>query len=114
MTKKSKTNSWDLSPAPESTSHINLKGEYGLFINGKFHKSKKGKLYDTINPANEKKIAKITESTKEDVALAVNSAKKAYDNVWSKMPGAERGKYIYRIVSNCKNITRTSKRVCSY
>jgi len=97
MTKKSKNTSWDLSPAPESTSHIKLKDEYGLFINGKFQKSKKGKFYDSINPANEKKIAKITESTKDDVDLAVNAARKAYDNVWSKMPGAERGKYIYRI-----------------
>jgi len=97
MAKKSKNKSWDLSPAPESTKHIKLKDEYGLFINGKFQKSKKGKFYDTINPANEKKIAKITESTKVDVNLAVNSAKKAYDTVWSKMPGAERGKYIYRI-----------------
>ncbi len=97
MTKKSKKKTWDLVPAPESTSHVNIQSEYGLFINGKFQKSKKGKMYDTINPANEKKIAKITEATKADVDTAVLAAKKAYDNVWSKMTGAERGKYIYRI-----------------
>ncbi|MFT5228464.1 MAG: aldehyde dehydrogenase (NAD+) [Gammaproteobacteria bacterium] len=97
MSKKSKGTSWDLSPAPESTSHIKLKSEYGLFINGKFQKSKKGKMYNSINPANEKVIAKITESTTADVDLAVSAARKAYDNVWSKMPGSERAKYIYRI-----------------
>jgi aldehyde dehydrogenase (NAD+) len=31
------------------------------------------------------------------VDFAVDSARKAYDNVWSKMPANERGKYIYRI-----------------
>ncbi|MFT5567236.1 MAG: aldehyde dehydrogenase (NAD+), partial [Glaciecola sp.] len=82
MSKKSKGTSWDLSPAPESTSHIKLKSEYGLFINGKFQKSKKGKMYNSINPANEKVIAKITESTTADVDLAVSAARKAYDNVW--------------------------------
>ena len=28
---------------------------------------------------------------------AVKAAKKAYDTVWSKLSGKERGKYIYRI-----------------
>ena len=90
MKKRTKKTTWDLAPAPESTSHFKLKSEYGLFINGKFQKSKKGKMY-------EKKVAKITESTPADVDLAINAARKAYDKVWSKMSGAERGKYIYRI-----------------
>ena len=29
--------------------------------------------------------------------LAVKAARRAYDKVWSKMPGRERGKYLYRI-----------------
>jgi len=29
---------WDLSPAPESTDHINLKERYDLFIGGKWVK----------------------------------------------------------------------------
>ena len=33
----------------------------------------------------------------EDVDLAVKAARRAYKNVWSKMPGRERGKYLYRI-----------------
>ena len=32
-----------------------------------------------------------------DVDLAVKAARRAYKNVWSKMPGRERGKYLYRI-----------------
>lgn len=90
-------NGWDLAPAPESTSHIDLKGSYDLFIGGKFVKSSKGSRFDTINPANEKKIAEITEASSADVDKAVKSARAAYEGVWKNMPGAERGKYIYRI-----------------
>ena len=33
----------------------------------------------------------------EDVDLAVKAARRSYKNVWSKMPGRERGKYLFRI-----------------
>lgn len=92
-----KNTDWGLSPAPESTSHIKLDKEYDLFIGGKFVKSPKGKRFDSINPANEKVIAKVTEATAADVDKAVKAARTAYDKYWKNMPGAERGKYIYRI-----------------
>ena len=88
---------WNLAPAPESTSHIHLKDTYDLFINGKFVKPTGGRYFDTINPANEKLLAKVAEADVSDVDLAVKSARKAYTNVWSKLSGKERGKYIYRI-----------------
>ena len=94
MTQKIK---WDYSPAPESTDHILLKDKYDLFINGEFIPGKDGKYFDTINPATEKKIAKVAEAGKTDVDKAVRSARKAYENTWSKMPAKERGKYIFRI-----------------
>ena len=88
---------WDLSPAPESTDHINLKGQYDLFINGKWTKPSSGKYFKTVNPANEKVLAEIAEANEKDIDKAVQAARKAYVEVWSKMPAAERGKYIYRI-----------------
>jgi aldehyde dehydrogenase (NAD+) len=94
MTQKIK---WDYSPAPESTDHILLKDKYDLFINGEFIPGEDGKYFDTINPATEKKIAKVAEAGKTDVDKAVRSARKAYENTWSKMPAKERGKYIFRI-----------------
>ena len=93
----SKKNNWEYSPALESTDHIQLKDQYNLFINGEFSAPKSGKYFKTINPANEKTIAKIAEAGQSDVDYAVASAKKAYEKIWSKMPGKERGKYIYRI-----------------
>ena len=88
---------WNLDPAPESTGHINLKSKYELFIGGKWVKPKSENYFATINPATEQKIADIAEAGQADVDAAVKAAKKAYDTVWSKLSGKERGKYIYRI-----------------
>lgn len=89
--------SWDLAPAPESAEHVEIKKEYGLFINGRFTKAKSGKSFDTINPANEQKLASVAEAGDADVDAAVKAARNAYNKVWSKMPATERAKYIYRI-----------------
>ena len=96
-TKDKSESSWNLSPAPESTDHIQLKKRYEHFINGKFVKPVKGKYFATINPATEVKLAEVAEGTIEDVNKAVNAARSAYENVWSVMPALERAKYIYRI-----------------
>ena len=91
------TGEWDLAPAPENKDHISLKKKYGLFINGEFVNPKSGKYFPTINPANEEKLAMIAEANEKDVDLAVKAARKAYNDVWSKISAKERGKYIYRI-----------------
>jgi len=97
---------WEYSPAPESTDHIDLKTRYDLFINGEFTPAESGKYFDTINPANEKKIAKVAEAGQADIDKAVSSARTAYDKTWSKMPPKERGKYIYRIARLLQERTR--------
>lgn len=96
-TKKTEALKWDLSPAPESKGHINLKSKYDLFINGKWQKPSSGKYFDTTNPATEEKLAEIAHANEADVDKAVKAARDAYKNVWSKMSGKERGKYIFRI-----------------
>jgi aldehyde dehydrogenase (NAD+) len=87
---------WTYAPAPE-TGKVSIAPCYDLFINGKFTPPAKGRYFATINPANEKKIAEVAEASAADVDKAVKSARTAYEKVWSKMPPAERGKYIYRI-----------------
>jgi acyl-CoA reductase-like NAD-dependent aldehyde dehydrogenase len=86
----------DYAPAPESTSILNLKKSYGLFIDGDFVDGS-GSGFSTISPATEKKIAEIATATPADVDRAVTAARRAYDRVWSKLSGADRGKYLYRI-----------------
>jgi aldehyde dehydrogenase (NAD+) len=88
---------WSYAPAPEASDYIRLKPRYQLFIGGKFVAPKSEKYFDSINPATEGKLAKIAEAEARDVDLAVKSARRAYKNVWSKMPGRERGKFLYRI-----------------
>lgn len=83
-------------PAPESTSIVNIKSSNGLFINGEFT-SGHGIPFKTINPATEEVLAEIAQANQEDVDAAVRAARRAYDKTWSKMPGRDRGKYLFRI-----------------
>lgn len=91
------TSDWQYDPAPESTGHVDIKDKYDLFIGGKFVAPSTGKYFDSINPATEEVVSKIAEGNEQDVDKAVKAARKAYNTVWSKMPGKERAKYIYRI-----------------
>ena len=90
-------NQWQYAASPESTSHIRLNQRYGNFIQGKFQAPNSGKYFDIINPATEKKLSSVAHSNQKDIDLAVKSARQAYEKTWKKMPGAERGKYIFRI-----------------
>ena len=86
----------DYAPAPESTSILHLKKSYGLFIDGDVVAGS-GKPVTTISPATEKSIAQIATATTKDVDRAVAAARRAYDRTWSKLSGADRGKYLFRI-----------------
>ncbi len=94
---KNNTAEWNYVPAPESTSHVILRDQYELYIDGKFSKPQSRTYFDTLNPATEKKLSRVAHAGKKDVDHAVQSARKAFDRYWKKMPAAERGKYIYRI-----------------
>jgi len=86
----------DYAPAPESTSILNLKPSYGLFIGGEFVDGS-GSSFATISPATEATITQVASATEGDVDRAVRAARTAYDKTWSKMSGSERGKYLFRI-----------------
>ncbi len=88
---------WDYAESIESSSIVKLAPRYDLFINGKFVAPQSGKYFPTINPATEQKIADVADAGEKDVDAAVRAARSAYNTVWSKMPGKERAKYIYRI-----------------
>jgi aldehyde dehydrogenase (NAD+) len=87
---------WEYDPAPE-TADPKLKPRYELFINGKFVGPKGRKYFDSINPANEQKLAEIALAGAEDVDAAYRAAEKAQREVWGKLPGKERAKYLFRI-----------------
>ncbi|GAA4375336.1 aldehyde dehydrogenase family protein [Nocardioides caricicola] len=89
------SNPFDYAPAPESRSIVDIKPSYGLFINGEFVDGR-GTSFKTISPATEEVLAEIAEADEADVDAAVKAARKAF-RVWSRMPGRERAKYLYRI-----------------
>ncbi|MGJ8632420.1 MAG: aldehyde dehydrogenase family protein [Luteolibacter sp.] len=86
---------WEFDPAPESAPP-EIKDRYELFIGGEFVAPKSGKYFDSISPRNEKKLSEIALGNEADVDAAFVAAKKAFP-AWSKLPGSERGKYLYRL-----------------
>jgi aldehyde dehydrogenase (NAD+) len=86
----------EYAPAPESTAILNLKDSYGLYINGAFVDGH-GTPFETISPATEKRIATVANANEKDVDAAVAAARRAYEKTWSKLSGADRGKYLFRI-----------------
>jgi aldehyde dehydrogenase (NAD+) len=90
-------NKWDFAPAPEDSKNYVIAPQHELFIGGKFVKPTSGKYFESVNPATEQTLTTVAAANEADVDSAVKAARKAYDKVWSKMPGRERGKYLYRI-----------------
>ncbi|XP_060879078.1 aldehyde dehydrogenase 1A1-like [Metopolophium dirhodum] len=77
----------------------NVKIQYNqIFINNSFVNSVSGKTFATINPANKKTIINVAEGDKEDVDLAVNAARAAFqpNSEWRTMDASARGKLIYK------------------
>jgi len=74
---------FEYASAPESRAIAKIAASYDLFIGGKFVKAKKGKSFDTINPATEEVLAKIASAAKSDMELAVKTARYAYTKIWS-------------------------------
>jgi aldehyde dehydrogenase (NAD+) len=89
-------NLWEYDPAPE-TADPKLKPRYDLFIGGRFVPPASGKYFDSINPANEQKLAELALGGAADVDAAYQAATHAFASGWGRMPGRERGKFLYRV-----------------
>ena len=87
---------FEYAPAPESRAVVDIASSYGLFIGGRFVEGH-GAAFKTVNPATEESLAEVSEATAADVDAAVTAARAAYTRVWSRMSGADRGKYLFRI-----------------
>ncbi|GAA2062315.1 aldehyde dehydrogenase family protein [Catenulispora yoronensis] len=87
---------FEYAPAPESRSVVDLKPSYGLFVDGEFADGSAG-TFKSVNPATEEVLAEVALADAADVDRAVAAARRAYDEVWSRLPGRERAKYLFRI-----------------
>ncbi|HYP45098.1 MAG TPA: aldehyde dehydrogenase family protein [Propionibacteriaceae bacterium] len=88
--------SWDYAPAPESSSIAAIRERYLPFVDGAFTEGR-GDDLDTLNPAQAERLSTVSTTDVADIDAAVTAARRAYGEVWSRMPGVERGKYLFRI-----------------
>ncbi len=87
---------WGYDAAPEDIGHVTIAAQYELFIGGNFVPPDTKRYFPSVNPANEQTLSMIAEAGATDVDKAVSAARVAFET-WSKLPGSERGKYLFRI-----------------
>src|SRR6266567_6483517 len=87
---------FEYAPAPESRAVVEIRPSYDLFIGGEFTPATGGSL-KTVNPATEEVLAEVAVASAADVDRAVAAAREAYEETWSRLPGSERAKYLFRI-----------------
>jgi aldehyde dehydrogenase (NAD+) len=88
---------FEYAPAPESRAAAGeIASSYGHYINGEFVGSSGKEALKTVDPSTEQVLAEFAQGTEEDVERAVKAARDAF-GPWSALPGAERGKYLFRI-----------------
>ncbi|MDE2912171.1 MAG: aldehyde dehydrogenase [Paracoccaceae bacterium] len=79
----------------------------GAFIDGRFRPAIDGATFTTINPATGETLADVAACTADDVDLAVEKAREAFDEGrWSQMPPADRKDILIRL---CKLVTRNAR-----
>jgi aldehyde dehydrogenase (NAD+) len=83
-------------PAPESRAIVDLAPSYGLFVDGEFTDAADGTVFKSVSPSSEEVLAEVARAGEADVDRAVRAARKAFP-AWSALPGAERGKYLFRV-----------------
>ncbi len=69
---------------------------FNHFIASKWQKPKASRWFDTFNPANGRKLARIAQGGQNDVDSAVRAARRAHKE-WAKLDGHIRAKYLYAI-----------------
>src|SRR5437763_8917738 len=88
-------------PAPESdkpaVAWLDQHGrDFGLFVGGRWIKSKSGDGFDVINPATTARLARVTQAGEADVDAAVAAARKAFP-AWSELSGHARARHLYAL-----------------
>lgn len=69
-----------------------------LYINGAWVPGSSGKMIDAVNPFDNEKFHSFSRGTTEDVNLAVEAARKAFDTgPWPRLSGHDRAEYLLKI-----------------
>jgi aldehyde dehydrogenase (NAD+) len=97
---------FEYAPAPEYRAAVDIRPRYGLFVDGEFTPAADGAVLKSLNPATEEVLAEVAVAGETDVDRAVHAARIAYERVWSRMPGIERAKYLFRIARTVQERAR--------
>jgi aldehyde dehydrogenase (NAD+) len=94
-------NSMSYGPAPEANENIQawLKKHqqgFGVYINGQWEISKDAKTFDSQNPANGQRLAKLSQTNQTQIDQAVKSAQEALPK-WKSLGCHARARYLYAI-----------------
>lgn len=97
-------------PAPESAKQANEwldahQRRFGMWIDGAWTEPNEDRLFESIQPATGKSLAKISQATTDEVEAAVAAAKKAFQS-WSRTPGHVRARYLYAIARQIQKQAR--------
>lgn len=68
-----------------------------LIVDGRELPAQSGETFPTLNPANGRELAPVARAQAADVDRAVAAARRAYEEVWSRVSPAERGRILARI-----------------
>lgn len=90
---------------------------YDMYIDGQFTQAKSGSTRDIFDPGNGEFIAKVPESAKEDAVLAIQAARKAFDEgPWRKVSALDRGKLLFKVAdlirANAKRLAELETKNC--
>ena len=79
---------------------LNYNGKTQMYIDGKWVDSVSGQYREIFYPCTGEVITKVTEGNAEDVKLAVQAARQAFDKGdWPNTPAAERGRLVEKLAA---------------
>jgi aldehyde dehydrogenase (NAD+) len=74
-----------------------------MFVNGEWVESASRETITSIDPANRQPVAEVPRGKGEDVDLAVEAARRAFESPeWSEMAPAERGRILFRLAEKIR------------
>lgn len=79
---------------------------YKMFIAGEHRESASGATIEVVDPATNRRLARVPSATKDDVSAAVEAARKAFDSpAWRDIDPAKRGKLLYTLAQQVRDHT---------
>src|SRR3954447_19932676 len=97
-------------PAPESAGPSQAwldrhDHRFGVFTGGRWSEIDESRLFESVNPATGKPLARVTQATTSEVDAAVAAAREAFP-AWSALPGHGRARYLYAIARHLQKHAR--------